>query len=283
MKRTPIALWFVGGILILAFQNFSPISPDQDAKDTSPSDSLSRMMQQPHLQHHVEQIVRQSDASSSPHPLDLSLSPVQRIPEAGFDIRDIAPTPGNEGNGTTSIFSFHRSNSSLSDQTLASADLNRAGSLILERELRPSLQPIEEKWVGQVNRYLATFVPVEGEDWPAPGGDDEGSNSDRAPAGQPPFPGLPPGLPGLPGGPEDGADSEDSGSFSWKEYRPKNLRFLKANEVTVGFAHRTELSCEIGPNGSKFRVSRPLTATSSIDLNHETQDSRNSLGFKLSW
>lgn len=282
MNRTPVALLFVGGILILAFQNFSHISSDQGEKGTSPSDSPNRMMQQPHLQHHVEQIVRQSETISSP-PLDLSLTPLQRLPEASFDIRDIAPTRGNKRDEPISIFAFNRSNSSLSDHTLASADLDRAGSLILERELRPSLQPIEEKWVGQVNRYLATFVPVEGEDWPSPGGDDEGSNSDRAPAGQPSFPGLPPGLPGLPGGPADGAESEDLGSFSWKEYRPKNLRFIKANEVTMGFAHRTELSCEIGPNGSKFRVSRPLTATSSIDLNHETQDSRNSLGFKLSW
>lgn len=283
MNRIPLSLLFMGGVLILAFQNFSHISRDQGVKDGSPSHSPSRMMQEPYLQYHVEQIVRQSDSLSSPHPVDLSLSPLQRLPEASFDIREIAPTPANEGNSASSIFAFHRSNSSLSDQNLDSADLKRAGSMILERQLRPSLQPIEEKLVRQFNRYLASFVPVEGDDWPSADGDQEGSKSDRSPSGQPAFPGLPTGFPGTPGGPDDGAESEDSDSFSWKEYRPKNLRFLKANEVTVGFAHRTELSCEISPNGSKFRVSRPLTATSSIDLNHETQGSRNSLGFKLSW
>lgn len=260
MTRIPFALLAAAGVLILAFQNFSYV-PLEPLKPRRVEQHLAKIQTQSHYALNIE------DTHSR-----------------GFDIRDLAPSFRDTSSAplNQNLISSHASTNESHTKT---ADMKSVGQQLFEREFRPSLRPLEKEWVGRVNRYLAGFVPVDGEDWPETGSGEEGADgSDRAPAGQPAFPGLPAGFPGLPGSSsEDDATDDSGGGFSWKTYRPQNIRLTKANEISVAFAHQTSLSCEIGSGGSKFRVSRPLSATSSIDFHHETEHSRNSLGFNLSW
>lgn len=273
MTRVPFAILVATGVLIVAFQNFSHVPREQKSPlpESIPPSQVGQIPQSTfhpqRLRHHIEQIHSQSRSSAD---------------DVEYDIREFAPKfHGSFANPSPFATGQISSHAALPERS----DLKAVGQQLLEQELRPTLRPLETEWVGRVNRYLAGFVPVDGEDWPDAGGSEQnGDDSDRAPAGQPSLPGLPPGFPGLPGSSGgEGEDQGDSGAFSWKTYRPRDIRLTKANEISLGFAHQTRLSCEVGSAGSKIRVSRPLSSTSSIDFNHETQDSRNSVGFKLSW
>lgn len=291
MRLAPFAILGLAGLLILAFQNFSHVpmnqnratAPDATAsefrsrEETSPIESTS--IQPQRLSHHLGKIRDQSRIIG------------ETRDQQGIDIRDLAPQ--HRGQPISSYPAFPPISShafAYADaryDTAPGADMKNAGQKIFEQELRPNLRPLEQEWVGRVNRYLAGFVPIESEDWPTSGSSQDESGSDggdRAPAGSPAFPGLPAGFPGLPGSPGDTDDQDDSsGAFSWKTYRIQKIQLTKANEISLAFAHQTKLSCEVGSGGTRFRVTRPLSSTSSIDFHHETKDSRNSLGLNISW
>lgn len=169
-----------------------------------------------------------------------------------------------------------------------SSRLSDVGTVWLEREIRPLVQPLEEEWLGHVNGRLrgifGSFKPVDGEDWPEPG-DEDGSKS-RGPASEPgAFPGMPaiPGIPDFPGAPTGGEENSGDDYLSLKTITPEGVKLTKANEVTIGFKHGTLVSCEVSSGQSKFKLSKPVSRSSSFDISHESADNRNSVGFRLSW
>lgn len=280
----------ITGILILAFQNFSPIPKDSaqhhsgeldlqvstSLVSTPPVAAIDENLQEKQPPSQLGRVHNQSTTSNFGSGSE----------GRGFDIRELAPQfEGGHFLGANSN-PISNSNSPVS----GNADLSQVGQRLFESEVRPTLRPIEDAWVGRINDYLdrqfsskrAGFVPIDGEDWPESGGDEQ-QGQDRGPASAPSLPGLPAGFPGLPGLPEEGGQEDESDAFSWRTYRPRDVRMTKANEISVAFAHETRLSYEIGSHGGKLRVSRPISPNSSIDLNHESQDNKNSLGFKLSW
>ncbi len=274
----------------MAFQNFSFLNQPSHTSTQlrKPIDPNEGQLRSHNLQKHFDQIRQQSEPrgfESRDHQSDrdLILNLQSQKLYNGFDIRDMAPQIGAEAK-TLSL--ADRAKSDWRGPRLSAPDLNLAGSLLFEQSLRPSLRPIEDEWVGKANRYLAGFFPVESDEWPTSETDLDESSGPRSqsPDGlEHPFPELSPAFPGLPSNPDDRAEQPEAGAFSWKTYRPRNIRFLRANEIAMGFSSGAQLSCEIGPGGSRFRLSRPMTTSTSIDLHHDTHDNRNSMGLKVSW
>lgn len=277
-------------VLILAYQNFSTYEPATNPINRNKI-LLQRLSPQPASETHsndkrttesglLEGHSGDTDSYKNLQSSDLlSLHALPRSDRLDhFDIREYAPNrprniPANEEILRAPEVHSHR--------------LSDVGTVLLEREVRPLMKPLEDEWLIQVNSRLRTlfgaFKPVDGEDWPETS-DDDGTSKQRGPASEPgAFPGMPmiPGIPDFPEAPTSEDATDDY--FSLKTITPEEVKLTKANEVTFGFKRGTLLSCELGSGHSKFRLSRPVSRTSSLDLSYESAENRNSVGFRLSW
>lgn len=191
------------------------------------------------------------------------------------DIRDLAPTRPDGY--------FDRAHVLTAPSHATSPE--SAASQWLERESRPLLAPIEKEWMLTVNRRLDRFFkfePVKSEDWPessddtGPGRGDDGS---RGPASD-----APPGMPKMPTRPDGSPDVDAfTDQFSFHDLVPHQVRLTKANEVTLGFGHGTDLSCELQNGQSTIVLSRAVSANTSLNLSHNSGENKNSMHFSLSW
>lgn len=280
-------------ILILAYQNFShhtaPTAHDlipafQKRHEQNTPAQLEAVDRSTSSDHVSGQVTGKAFGSETYKDLQNSnLLSLHAIPEDRksnqFDIRDYAPNrPAHVAFNEDPFRAPEVHSNRMSD----------VGAVWLEREMRPLVKPLEDQWLNQVNGRLrglfGSFKPVDSEDWPEPGQEDEAGS--RGPASEPgAFPGMPhiPGMPNIQGAPEGDSDQSTDDYLSLKTLQPEDVKLTKANEVTIGFKHGTMVSCEIGSGQSKVRLSRPVSRSSSFDISHESAENRNSVGFRLSW
>lgn len=198
----------------------------------------------------------------------------EKSPEGQIDIRDLAPLRPDG-------FMNQRHVLQAPDQ---GDSMTSVGTKWLERETRPLIAPLEKEWMLAVNSRLNRFFrfePVKSEDWPEPGQDETPGGGDRAPASEDGLPNFPK-MRTLPDGSLD-PDSFKDFMPQPGAYIPRNIRLTKANELTLEFTEGTDLACEFGSETSKFKLTRPLSANSSLNLSHETGENKNSMHFSLSW
>lgn len=282
--KGPAPFLVIALFLILAYQNFSLVKKTNGNQVSS--ENLNPRFHQPHIQESFEQSEFSKDQAvplEETHHLplqSLGLLSQRAKQEGNFDIREFAPLRPNHVAFNEDPFRA---------PNVHTPNMNDVGSVWLEREMRPLVKPIEDEWLRQVNgrlrHFVGTFKPVDGEDWPESGGDEDSPS--RGPASDPSsFPGMPniPGLPDYQGTPDSG-EAQPSGQdyFSWNAIAPEDVKLTKANEVTIAFRHGTNVSCEINSSQNKFRLSRPISRSSSLDFSHESAENRNSVGFRLSW
>jgi hypothetical protein len=274
-------------VLILAYQNFSHHTPPRHSRQLNPTKRAEELF--PRFQPQGPTVDRTADemrATKAETFKELQNSNLISLhaladvsPSDQFDIREFAPSRPVHVAFNEDPFRAPEVHSNR---------INDVGTVWLEREIRPLVKPLEDEWLGQVNRRLrgifGSFKPVDSEDWPEPG-EEDGSKS-RGPASEPgAFPGMPsiPGMPDFPGAPTSGEDGSGDAYLSLKVITPEEVKLTKANEVTIGFKHGTLVSCEVGSGQSKFKLSRPVSRSSSFDISHDSADNRNSVGFRLSW
>ncbi|MDZ4084420.1 MAG: hypothetical protein U1E10_15860 [Bdellovibrionales bacterium] len=272
-------------VLILAYQNFSHHTPPK-SHDLIPAFQNRHEQKVPAHAINVEPPIPSNQIAPGETYKALqnsNLLSLHAVPESSksnhFDIREYAPSRPVHVAFNEDPFRAPE---------IHSNRMNDVGSVWLEREMRPLVKPLEDQWLNQVNGQLrglfGAFKPVDDEDWPEPGQEDDSGT--RGPASDPgAFPGMPqiPGMPSFQGAPEGESDQSTDDYLSLKTLAPEDVKLTKANEVTIGFKHGTMVSCEIGSGQSKVRLSRPVSRSSSFDISHESAENRNSVGFRLSW
>ncbi len=287
--RGPAPVLLFSLVLMVAFQNFSPLNQPTPNSAVVSHERVAPESQPltPKFAHdftstsnQIIAIRSKTSFGETDSPKLVSLNEVQNASAPGsraFDIRVHAPGRPAQ---------FDRPDPFRAPE-VHSYQVGDVGTVWLEREVRPIVKPLEDEWLREVNGRLrglvGTFKPVESEEWPEPG-DEEGQK--RGPASEPGgFPGMPsfPGMPDLNGSPSGESDQTSEDHFSLNSFAPEDVKLTKANELTIGFKHGTNVSCEVGSGQSKFRLSRPFSRSSSIDISHESAENRNSVGFRLSW
>jgi hypothetical protein len=273
--------------LILAYQNFSYHNPAHHNPKLNPAKRpetlIPRFQPQGPTDDRIADEMGSARAETLKELQNSNLISLHALANEGqsdhFDIREFAPSrPVHVAFNEDPFRAPEVHSNRISD----------VGTVWLEREIRPLVKQLEDEWLGQVNGRLrgifGSFKPVDGEDWPEPG--EENGSKSRGPASEPgAFPGMPsiPGMPDFPGAPTSGEDGSGDDYLSLKTITPEEVKLTKANEVTIGFKHGTLVSCEVGSGQSKFKLSRPVSRSSSFDISHESADNRNSIGFRLSW
>lgn len=121
--------------------------------------------------------------------------------------------------------------------------------LYADQKINPKLRAFEKTWVNRINNYLGFSNLTDAQ---------TSSNSDL--------------------------NSLDPDNDGWlNNLAPKDLMLTKANEVSVELTNRGRLSCEFTGSGSHIKYRQNLSRSTGLQIDHHSQDSKNTIGVNVSW
>jgi hypothetical protein len=188
-----------------------------------------------------------ADAESAKLSPRLNLRRPTSVTATGVDIRRIAPERPRD-------FFFRES---LVTPT-SNGDLNSVGQDWMIRQTSVLTEGADQKLVADINRSMGRWLrweDVQGEPWPDP--DSSGEDS------------------GTSGGSEG-----DGGRLFLK---PKSMRFAQVNKIVIDWSHDVSLTCAATGGTMLVNITKPIGASTFVDLEHNSSRGTSSLHFNFTW
>lgn len=184
--------------------------------------------------------------AESPTPR-LNLRRPTSVTATGIDIRRIAPERPRD-------FSFRES---LVTPT-SNGDLNSVGQDWMIRQTSVLTEGADQKIVADINRSMGRWLrweDVQGEPWPDP--DSSGGDSDSS----------------------SGSEGDGGRLF----LKPKSMRFAQVNKIVIDWSHDVSLTCAATGATMLVNITKPIGASTFVDLEHNSSRGTSSFHFNFTW